>query len=418
MKISRFIQTALGSVLLSAGLQAADDTLAAKAINTLGIELLARIPSANGLLSPYSIQNALAMTYAGADGTTRKEMARVLHFPEDGLDASFMALNSALSQIGENTTKSVVGSKQHGGPTEPVTLQIANRLFGQEDFEFRPSFLELVKNDYRAPLEALNFTQHPDQATQTINAWVEDATHQRIRDLIPKGALDKTTRLVLVNAIYLKAAWAEEFAKSATQPAGFQIGGTTPIDVPTMHLTSRLGFAKRDGYTAVTLPYIGRDLQFLILLPDQPAGLAELEAKLNATTLADCAALEPQKIILSLPKFKIEPPTLSLGKVLQSLGMKSAFDSPPGSANFDRIAPRTPGRYLYVSEVFHKTFLSLDENGTEAAAATAVIMMMKSAMPVQEPRPIEVRVDHPFLFAIQHRATGACLFLGRMTDPR
>ena len=415
MRIPRFIQTSLGAVLLPAVLHSADNSPATTAINTLGIELLAQTHSPNALLSPYSIQNALAMTYAGADGSTRTEMAKVLHFPEDGLDASFMALNSDLAQIGENTKIAVDRSKQHGGPAEPVTIQIANRLFGQESFEFRPAFLDLVKNDYHAPLEPLNFAQHPDQATQKINSWVEEATHQRIRDLIPKDALDQTTRLVLVNAIYLKAAWAQEFAKSATQPAAFLTGGTT--DVPTMHLTSRLGYAKRNGYTAVTLPYIGGDLQFLILLPDQPNGLPGLEAKLDATALSGCAALEPHKIILSLPKFKMEPPTLALSAALQSLGMKSAFDIPPRSANFDRMAQRTPDRYLYISQVFHKTFLSLDENGTEAAAATAVAMMMMSAMPAPEPPPIEVRVDHPFLFAIQHRSSGACLFLGRMTDP-
>ena len=421
MNIQLSIFALMGAVIVPFTLQASETASATSAINTLGIELLGKIasPDHNALISPYSIQNALAMTYVGADGVTRQEMAKVLYFPatETELNASFLLLNHQLSELAQKTAKAAAASKQQGGPMEPVSLQIANRLFGQTGFEFRLPFLETLKNNYEAPLESLDFHKNAPQATEIINAWVENATHQRIRQLIPAMALTEATRLVLVNAIYLKAAWAKEFPKNNTQPASFLTQGTTKVDVPTMRLTSNFGYVKQQDYTAVTLPYIGGELQFLILLPDRPDGLAALEAKLTPDLLSSCAALESQKIVLSLPKFKLEPPTMRIGDTLKLLGMNTAFDSPQGSANFDRMAPRTPNHYLYLSQVFHKTFLSLDENGTEAAAATASVMMM-SMLAAPSPNPVEVHVDHPFLFAIQHRASGACLFLGRITDPR
>jgi serpin B len=404
----------------AAQLHAAETDIATSAINSLGIDLLAKTgkPDQNALLSPYSIQDALAMTYAGADGKTREEMAKALHFPKDDaeLNKSFDALEKNLSDIEKSTAQNVADSK-YGGPSEPVTLSVANRLYGQAGYNFRQTYLAQLKENYGAPLEQLDFKNAADNATKLINAWVADRTHDRIRDLIPGGALTKETRLVLVNAIYLKAAWEHEFQKEVTDPAPFQVNGRDAHDVPTMKNQAHYGYAKRDGYTAVSLPYIGSELQFLVLLPDDAKGLPALEAKLTPALLADCAKLEPVKVRLWLPKFKMEPPLMQLSDQLKALGMKTAFDDPHGSADFDGIAPRKPGDYLYISEVFHKTFISVDENGTEAAAATAVAMMAGSAVR-REDEPVLVHVDHPFLFAIQDCKSGACLFLGRVTDPR
>jgi serpin B len=226
------------------------------------------------------------------------------------------------------------------------------------------------------------------------------------------------TRLVLANAIYLKAPWVHEFFDGATKPEPFHIRGGAVVDLPMMHRQDRqFGYAKQGGFTAVSLPYIGNELQFLVLVPDEVNGLRALESKLSAQMLAQCAKLEAHDVDLALPKFKFEPPTVLLGEKLQALGMKSAFDQPRGSANFDRIAPRKPNDYLYISQVFHKTFIAVDEKGTEAAAATAVAMYAASAM-VKKAPPIEVKVDRPFIYAIQHIPSGACLFLGRVTDPR
>jgi serpin B len=414
--LSRFLTSADASVPLGSSASAA------QAVNALGLELLAQgtTASANALLSPYSIQTALAMTFAGAAGDTRAEMEKALHYAgeEAELHPSFAALQKALDEVAASTAERAELAKKHGGPSEPVTLTVANRLFGQEGYDFRAPFLALVKDSYGAPFQPMDFVRRSPDATKEINAWVEEKTRRRIRDLIPPDGLDQETRLVLVNAIYLKAPWAEEFSAYATKPRPFHVGGGQAQDVSTMVRQSHFGYARRDGFSVVTIPYSGGEIPFLVLVPDETNGLAALEAKLTPQLLVASASPGMAEVILHLPKFKIEPPLFRLGKVLQSLGMKSAFDQPRGTANFDRMAPRKPNDYLYISEVFHKTFLALDEQGTEAAAATAVAMMRATAVVREMPKPIEVRVDHPFLFAIQHRPSGACFFLGRITDPR
>ena len=396
-------------------------TTATDAVNALGVDLVRQSAKtgANALLSPYSIQSALAMTYAGAEGDTRAEMATVLHYPKDDAEVhrSFVALRKALDDVMQKSVRDAEQMQKWGGKVDPITLTVANRLFGQTGYAFRETFVTLVRDNYGAPFEPLDFAKNSSGATKHINAWVEDQTRQRIRNLIADGALNDLTRLVLVNAIYLKAPWAEEFHDFATKPQTFYLSANNLINVPMMTAQRTVSYARRDGCTVLALPYRGGDLQFLILLPEKVDGLANLEKNLTARLLTDSAALDRKDVILYLPKFKLEPPVLSLGRELQALGMKSAFDQPQGSANFDRIAPRRPDDYLYISEVFHKTFLNLDEKGTEAAAATAVVAVAASAVR-EKPKPIEVRVDHPFLFAIQHRASGACLFLGQVSDPR
>ncbi len=394
---------------------------AADAINALGVRLLplADAPDANALISPYSIQTALAMTYAGAAGETRAEMARALHFAddEDSLHNAFAALRAALEQIARDTEARAARSRQFGGPTDPVILNVANRLFGEQSFEFRAAFLELVRDRYRAPLQPCDFIRNAARETGVINDWVAEQTQRRIQNLIPANALNELTRLVLVNAVYLKAPWEKPFAAAATRPQTFRVKGAAAAAVPTMTETLTAGYRREEGLTVLTLPYSGGGLHFLILLPDAPDGWKDLESKLAAEQLASYARLPAREIRLFLPKFRVEPPLMPLGKALRTLGMRQAFDEPRGSADFDRMAPRRPNDYLYVSEVFHKTFLDLDEKGTEAAAATAVVMMRVTAI-VERPDPVEIRVDRPFLFAIQHRDSGACLFLGRVTDPR
>jgi serpin B len=419
MVVAMSLLSALRALAARAGGE--DASVAASAINTLGLELLGKAgpAEANALLSPYSIQSALAMTYAGADGQTRTEMAKTLHYPDNdaALHGAFTALQRSLEEIARTTAERAARAKEWGGPSEPITLTVANRLFGQKGYQFRAPFLGLVKENYGAPLAELDFMRDPPAATKVINGWVEEQTRQRIRDLVPPKALNKATRLVLVNAIYLKAPWAEEFRAALTKPRPFHVKGGAGENVPTMFRQAHYGYLKQAGFTAVTLPYSGGEVQFLVLLPDDVNGLAALEAKLTPALLTQCAKPASRDVILEMPKFKMQPPLLMLGKELKALGMTTAFDMPTGSANFDRMAPRRPEDYLYISEVFHKTFLALDEKGTEAAAATAVAMMAGSAM-IERPQPIRVSVDHPFLFAIQHRASGACLFLGRVTDPR
>ena len=402
--------------------QAADSKIAGQAINALGVDLYRTQAGGedNLLISPYSIQSALAMTYAGADGDTHAEMQRTLHFPGDdsATHGSFKTLASELTALKERSLQQVKQSKERGGPSTPIELNVANRLFAQSGYPFRPAFLSLVKESYAAPLEEMDFKKAPEPSRVAINRWIETETKNRIRDIIPTGAIKPDMRLVLANALYLRAPWADEFSERTTKNERFLVRGRDGVEVPTMQDLSHLGYARRDGFQVVTRPYHGGELQFVILLPDEPAGLAALERTLTPEVLQQCVGLEKREVILHLPKFRIEPPTVPLGDSLMKLGMKTAFDNPKGSANFDRIAPRKPNDYLYIGAVLHKTFLALDEKGTEAAAATVVMMPAAAAMPPPKPKPIEVRVDHPFLFAIQHGPSGACLFLGRVTDPR
>jgi serpin B len=403
-------------------LHAADLDLAANATNQFGVDLHRQLAKSNEnlCLSPYSIQSALAMTFAGADGETRAEMARVLHFPTEGeaIHASFASLERSLGEMSAKTAKIAEQSKKHSGPSEPITLSIANHLFAQIGYDFRDPFRDLVKKFYGAPFEMVNFKENPDVARVYINHWVAEQTRDKIRDLIPPRGVNELTRLVLANAIYLKAPWAWEFNDKLTEPRPFHARGGAAVDVPTMENQKMFGYAKHDGFTAVSLPYSGSDLQFVVLIPDDVGGLKKLEATLSTDMLARCAKLDVQEVDLELPKFKIEPPTIPLAENLKQLGMKTAFDDPQGSANFDKMSPRRPDKYLAISNVFHKTFIAVDEKGTEAAAATAVVMMELTARFEKPKEPIHVKVDRPFLYAIQHVPSGACLFIGRVTDPR
>jgi len=377
----------------------------AQVINEGGLRIFRAVGQKNEgniCLSPYSIQAAMAMTYAGARGTTMSQMAEALDFPKNpvGLADGFQKLDAAL-----------IASRERGG--KDASLLVANRLFGAAGFSFRPAFLDLLKLQFSAPLEELDFQKDPSAAAGLINGWVEEQTEKRIRNLIPENALDKTTTLVLVNALYLKIPWAGEFSAGATKDLPFLVSGRDKANVPTMARTASFGYSEFPGFQAVGIPFRGGQFQFLILLPDQE-GSREIP---SAGLLEKCASLPCQDVLLFLPKFQLEPPTISLADALKSLGVKAAFDIPRGSADFDGMAPRKPDDYLYLSDVFHKTFFALDEKGVEAAAATAVVMMRATAMPSQR-EPIQVRVDRPFFFAVQHIPTSACLFLGRITDPR
>src|SRR5262245_55433207 len=241
-----------GAFLVTMAHGATNFDLAAKATNELGVDLHRQLATGdeNLCISPYSIDSALAMTFAGGDGETRSEMARVLHFPnDDDVPASFSALQNSLEQMSAKTAELVKDSKKFGGPSEPITLNIANRLFAQKGYHFREAYLSLVKQNFGGAFEPLDFVADPAAATQRINKWVADQTRDRIRDLIPGGALDKTTRLVLANALYLKAPWASEFSQNATQSAPFFVRGGGPVDVPMMRKRSEhFGYARREGF--------------------------------------------------------------------------------------------------------------------------------------------------------------------------
>lgn len=399
----------------------------AESTNAVGLDLFRAVgatkPGENLVLSPYSIESALALAYAGADGDTRTEMARVLRLPADdaSLQDGFAGLRRALDQMVENSRRLIAARTVLAGTRlDPIEWSAANRLFGQHDFAFRPAFLALMRDGFAAPLQPLDFYRSTEPSRLAINAWVEEQTRQKIKDLIPADGVTEDTRLVLVNALYLKAGWDIPFEKYLTQPRPFRLSPTSTREVPTMQRTAPLGFAVEDRLTVVTLDYLGGELQCIIMLPDEGQSVDATAARLTPAHFARWSKLKEtsrRNVALQLPKFKVEGATVSLSTALKTLGMWQAFDEPEGSANFDRMAPRKPDEYLKISNVFHQTFVALDEEGTEAAAATAVVMAVNTSIIIAPPA-TDVRVDRPFLFAIQHRASGACLFLGRITEPR
>ncbi len=397
----------------------ADIRTAAEAINSFGLDLHQRLAETEGNLvtSPWSIQSALAMTFAGAEGETLAQMAATLHFPadEDALHAGLAALTADLATQAEQSRLEIDNPDRQGGPNTPLEILAANRLFGQEGYPFLDSFLDLTRNVYGAPLQQMDFEGAPEPSRQTINAWVAENTRDRIEDLIPGGVIDEETRLVLANAVYLMAPWAEEF--KLHEDFSFFLPSGSEIQTTALHREGTFGVADIPGGTLVSIPYHGGGLQFLLIIPETRDGLAALERSLTPDTLAAAAAAPPTQVDLLFPKFRIEPPSVTLADHLIEMGMPAAFDKPEGSADFSRMAPRTPNEYLYIGEVVHRAFLAVDQYGTEAAAATAVVMM-RATSAIIEPEPArEIHVDRPFAFAIQHTASGACLFLGRVSNP-
>jgi serpin B len=369
--------------------------------NAFAFDLYRVLKGAQGNLfySSYSISQALAMTYAGARETTEKEMAGTLHFilPQGRLHPAFNSIDQQLSARGQ-------GAKGKDG--KGFRLNIVNAIWGQAEYAFLADYLDLLAQNYGAGLRTLDFRGAPEASRQAINKWVEDQTEQRIKDLIPAGVIDPLTRLVLTNAIYFNAAWANNFDKNLTQPAPFHLLDGSTVDVPMMRQTERLGYTAGDGYQAVSLPYDGRELEMVVLLPDE-GKFAEFEKSLDAGKAGSIIkSIVAKQVALSLPRFKFES-EFSLGKELSGMGMPTAFSS---QADFSGM---TGNRDLSISEVVHKAFVGVDEAGTEAAAATAVIMRA-TAMPVT---PLEVTVDRPFIFLIRDIQTGSVIFVGRVVNP-
>ncbi len=396
-----------------------------RATNAVGIDLYRRVAAItedpNFALSPYSIQSALALAYAGAAGDTRTEMARVLRFPADNapLQTEFSALRTALADA---ATRTIPLAQARTTPTqriEPIEWNAANRLFGQPGYPFRESFLTLMNDGFGAPLQFTDFIASPEGSRVTINDWVAGQTKQKILGLIPQGGLSPVTRLVLVNALYVKAPWDSPFHSAVTSSQAFHPTPTTSRLVPTMVDTSLRGYSAEDGLTVVTLDYLGRELQYVIILPDQGQTIATAAARLTPEHFARWSTLGSttrSNVALHLPKSKIAGSTIDLSDALKTLGMSNAFD--PSRANFDGIVPiALLQEKPYISKVFQKTFVDVDEAGTEAAAATAIAVTGITSATIGPPV-VTVRVDRPFLFAIQHRASGACLFLGRVSDPQ
>jgi len=354
----------------------------------------------NLFYSPYSISLALAMTYAGARDVTEVEMGQAMHYtlPQTQLHPAFNALDTTLTAYGPQE-----GSEED----DAFTLNIANAIWGQSGFEFLPAYLDLLAENYGAGLRTLDFASDPETATETINGWVSDQTEGKIEDLIPPGMLNSLVRLVLTNAIYFNGPWLSQFEEGATHDDSFTLldGGT--VTVPMMSQTETYFYSEGDGYQSVALPYQGAPVSMLLILPDE-GRFEEIETAFSPGLLDEIDGNQGfQSVALTMPKFTFES-EFNLSKTLGSMGMANAFS---GEADFSGM---TGAQDLFISDVVHKAFVAVDEEGTEAAAATAVIMMESAAI-VDEP--VEMKLDQPFLFLIRDDDTGTILFAGRVLNP-
>ncbi len=385
----------------------ADILSAADAMNDFGADLYAVLAKSAGngnlVFSPASIETALAMTYAGANGDTAAEMAKVLHFAlrGDALHQSFNGLDALLE------SRSWQG-KNEEGKDEGVLVKTANSLWGQNDMTFEQLFLDTLARDYGAGMRLVDYKSAAEDARKTINKWVADQTANKIEDLVPEGALNSLTRLVLVNAVYLDATWASQFNKDATRDGSFTTLAGTTVTTPMMNQNASFAYAKGDGWQAVELPYAHDELAMLLVVPDQ-GRFADVEAQLATGLIAQAAGAlaNAGEVWLSMPKFEFRTQA-ALADALKSLGMRKAFDI--ASADFSGITIDEP---LCIDDVIHEAYIAVDEEGTEAAAATAVIVRAGAA-PME---PVRLTIDRPFLFALRDKDTGAVLFLGRVTDP-
>lgn len=355
--------------------------------------------SDNLFLSPLSISMAMAMTYTGARGSTADEMASALRFtlPQDRLHPAFGWLDLQLESRG-------LGAQGKDG--QPFRLTVSNSLWGERQASFAAPFLDTLAQHYGAGIKLLDFIASPDPSRLRINDWVAQRTEQRIRNLLPDGSISSDTRLVLVNAVYFNAAWQHQFNATATADAAFtRLDGTTAT-VALMNQTEHFNYAEGSGYQAVELPYDGGELSMLVLLPAAGQFLA-FEQTLDTTRFAEIqAALRSSYVRLGLPKFKLEG-GFSVKTALQALGMNAAFGD---AADFSGISTNAGWR---IFDIYHKGYADVDERGTEAAAATGVVVGVTSV----PPEPVVFRADRPFLFAIVDRPTNTLVFLGRFVAP-
>jgi serine protease inhibitor len=390
----------------------ATQRLIARQNSVFAAELYARLSEVDGNLffSPHSISTALAMTYAGARGNTAAEMAKTMHYtlpnvpPENVRRALYLHRGFKLLEADIMRKPHYLGEGQ-----TPLEISIANALWPQKDYPFLAGYLKTVGDNYGSTLQNLDYKTDAEAARKTINDWVAERTKDKIKDLLPQKSLNELTRLVLTNVIYFKGGWEHQFKKDATKDAVFWTSADKSVAVPTMHQTEHFGYRDTPTYQTLTMPYAGNTKSMTIVLPKKRDALAAVVKALKPTDLSAIARSGARaKVAVSLPKFKFES-SFALSETLQAMGMKEAFS---GKADFSGM---TGTRDLHISKVVHKAFVAVDEEGTEAAAATAVVLEAES---VQAPEPTMVfNADHPFLFVIRDNTTGAILFMGRVVNP-
>lgn len=362
-----------------------------------------RQEEANLLFSPLSLSLALSMTLAGAEGSTEEAMLKGLQhqLAEEDLHS---AINALLLLIEESQNE--VSEDREGSSFK---LNVANSIWGQAGLDFDKDFLDNLAMNYGAGIFPVDFITQPEKARQVINQWVEEATEERIKDLIPPDAFTAYTRMVLANAIYFNGSWLFPFEENGTVPAPFTLIDGSLTQAEMMQLSGkRLFYGSGENYQLVQLPYLSQDFLMTVIVPNT-GEFAEIEEHLDQNFLDQMTSEVNQvEVNLRMPKFEYST-TINANEVLSNLGMAEAFD--PDSADFSGM---TLEEALFITDVIHKADIKVDENGTEAAAATAVIMGIKSMMPGE---PVTLTIDRPFLFFILHQPTGSILFMGRVIQP-
>ena len=364
--------------------------------NQFAFDLYSRYQSKEGnmFFSPYSISSALAMTYEGAKGQTAQEMQIVLHLPnnKEVLHSGFAGINNELNKA-----------------DKPYKLSVANALWAQKDYPFIEEYFNNVDSYYGGKVTNLDFKTETEKSRVTINNWVEDNTNNKIKDIIPEGILSPDTRLVLTNAIYFKANWSSRFDARDTTDGKFKLDSGESVNAKMMHQTSEYNYGETSDTQILEMDYLGNDLSMLIILPkdnnqlDTGFSVEKLDAlKQNMTN---------ERVIVSLPKFKFESKYF-MSTDLKAMGMPTAFN--PDTADFTGMYTKTDEN-LYISEVIHQTYIEVAEYGTEAAAATAVVMTAGAEYNPEQPKVFTA--DHPFIFIIQQKDSGNILFMGRVSNP-
>ena len=369
--------------------------------NAFALDIYQTLRSQDGnlILSPFSISLALGMTYAGARGETEAQMADTLHFdlPQGQLHPAFNALDQRLESRGKG------GSNDE----EPLQLNVANAVWAEQTYPFLQEFLDLIASNYGAGIRLADFINQYEPVRKEINDWVADQTEEKIKDLLPEGVLNSYTRMVLVNAIYFKADWLRQFDADDTFDSPFHLLDGSEVTVKMMNQGTSLPYYDGAGYQAVELPYAGDTAAMDIFVPDE-GNFEAFESSLNPAMLNETLnGLQPTSMMLSLPKFTFES-QFNLSDTLKTMGMVDAFE-----ADIADFSGMTGNKDLYISDVIHKAFVAVDEEGTEAAAATAVIMETTSAILYD----ITLTIDRPFIFIIRDRPSGQILFIGRVLNP-
>jgi serpin B len=380
-------------------------TTLVKGNSAFALELYARLGRTDGnrFLSPFSISSALAMTYAGAEGDTAREIAKALHFnlPPDQFHAAFHRLIAEMHAL----TAAPAGQKE-----PDLQLFTANALWTQVGLAILDDFRKRIEVNYKGGLYPVDFRNATEEARRTINSWVEEQTKGKIKDLLKPAHLSSQTSLVLTNAIYFKSLWESPFRKENTGREPFHSSASDDVAVDMMNQSGRFRYFDGGTFGALELPYKGRASAMVILLPKAPDGLAQLESSLRTENLDQWLGnLLPHQVQVSLPRFRVIG-EIELKDALSELGMPVAFDL--RRADFSGM---TGTRDLVISAVVHKAFVEVEEKGTEAAAATGVAMKTRAALaPVP---PVIFRADHPFFFLIRDTRSGSILFLGRLVKP-